>query len=990
MSTIPGQIRLDTQFGFIDSALPSEQLFHPLLVSNVDSNTMLKALRDELRRSRRFVFSVAFVTPSAVAMLKQALLDFSGDGTIITSTYLGFNSPAAFRELLNVPGISVHIHKAAKGGFHAKGYLFEQAESLTAIIGSSNLTETALLTNHEWNLRFSALPDGDIVDQIRGAIAVQISESTPLTSAWIDRYEASYVAPPRHTPLIPDDDDPMPCGTIIPNAMQSEALVEIQRLRNAGERRAVVISATGTGKTILSALDVRAVNPARMLFIVHREQILDRAIEEFQRVLAAPAADFGKFVGTRREHDRRYVFATIQSLSRPENLKLIAPDDFDYVLVDEVHRAGAKTYQQLLRYLEPKFLLGITATPERTDDFNVFELFDFNVPYEIRLQKALEEDMLAPFHYYGVTDFQTAEGDVIDDASRLGLLVAPERADHVVDAISAYGHAGVPVRGLLFCSRKDEALELSRLLNEREVHGKRLRTRALTGDDMITTRETAVDLLERGELDYIVTVDVFNEGIDIPTVNQVVMLRQTQSSIVFTQQLGRGLRKAAGKDHLIVIDFIGNYANNYLIPIALFGDSSLSKDSIRKKIIDAQEAGAISGLSSVNFDRISRERIFDSLARTSLDSMQNLKRTFVELENRLGHAPRLMDFARFEAADPTVIATKRGNYWNLLVALKRAEEAPSSSEAAVLTFLSAELLNGKRPHELLLLRSLLDQDSAMTEGAYVDLLEKNGCRSDAATVRSVSRVLSLEFFTESERLKYGGLPIVALVDGSFKINPAVSGLLSADTPFAEQVADVIDTGLYLARHRHRWTGALEVGQRYSRKDACRLLNWDSNEQSTIYGYKVDFASHSCPIFITYHKDDDVSASTRYEDQFINESALTWYTRSRRTLESAEVKAIVENRLPLYLFAKKDDAEGTDFYYLGRARSMDAEQRHMPGDDGMQFDVVTMKLGMESPIESSLYEYLKTRSGSLPSTRLLGHHDLGASPLRADASQILSS
>ena len=245
-----------------------------------------------------------------------------GEGTIITSTYLGFNSPAAFRELLNLPGVSVYIHGAAKGGFHAKGYLFEQAESLTAIIGSSNLTETALLTNHEWNLRFSALPDGDIVDQIRHAVSIQMTESTPLTSAWVDRYEATYVPPPRHTPLTPDDDDRIPQGTIVPNAMQSEALLEIQRTRDAGERRAVVVSATGTGKTILSALDVRAVNPDRMLFIVHREQILDRAIEEFQRVLDAPASDFGKFVGPLRELDRRYVFATIQSLSRPRTWNL--------------------------------------------------------------------------------------------------------------------------------------------------------------------------------------------------------------------------------------------------------------------------------------------------------------------------------------------------------------------------------------------------------------------------------------------------------------------------------------------------------------------------------------------------------------------------------------------------------------------------------------------------------------------------------------------
>ncbi|OJU40732.1 MAG: hypothetical protein BGN97_05340 [Microbacterium sp. 69-10] len=609
MRTPPEQLRLDTSFGFLDKSVQSDQLFHPLLIDNDGANQMLRAIRHELSRSRSFIFSVAFVTTSAVAMLKQALLDFPGQGTIITSTYLGFNSPGAFRELLNLPNVTVRVYTGTRAGFHAKGYLFEQDQSTTAIVGSSNLTPPALLTNREWNLRFSALPDGDIVDQLRRAVDVQLQTSVPLTVGWIDAYQATYVPPERRSRVVEVGDDAIqalvPGERIVPNSMQTEALVEIQKVRDAGERRAVVVSATGTGKTILSALDVRAVDPKRMLFVAHREQILDRAIEEFSRVLDAPAREFGKFVGPRRELDHKYVFATIQSLTTANNLLSIPPDHFDYVLIDEVHRAGAGSYRQVVNYLQPDFLLGMTATPERTDGFNVFEMFDFNVPYEIRLQKALEEEMLAPFHYYGVTDFARDE-QIIDDTSQLATLIAPERADHIIKAIETYGHVGTAARGLMFCSRTEEARELVALLNRRSVHGRRLRTVALTGQDSINTREAVVERLERGELDYIVTVDVFNEGIDIPSVNQVVMLRQTKSSIIFTQQLGRGLRKAAGKDHLVVIDFIGNYTNNYLIPIALFGDNSLNKDSIRKKIMDAQEAGAISGLSSVNFDKVSR------------------------------------------------------------------------------------------------------------------------------------------------------------------------------------------------------------------------------------------------------------------------------------------------------------------------------------------------------------------------------------------------
>ena len=952
-------VRADTAFGFIHSATESNQLFHPVLISNEDENTMLRAIRQELQRSKHFVISVAFVTTGAIGLLKQALLDFDGPGIIVTSTYLDFNSPEMFRELLTLENVEVFIHPGSPGGFHAKGYVFGQKETTTAIVGSSNLTAKALLKNMEWNLRFSALPDGDIVEQLQAAIKRQIGASLRLTDSWIDTYEESYIqnaqmlAEDHPTPLNPDP--LLGPKKIYPNTMQVDALEAINDVRESGERRAVVISATGTGKTILAALDVRAVNPRRMLFVVHREQILDRAMEEFQRVLDVDDAKLGKFVGSRREIDQQYVFATIQSLSKTSTLEQIDRNHFDYILIDEVHRAGAESYLRIIDWFKPEFLLGLTATPERTDEFNVFGLFDYNVPYEIRLQAALEAEMLVPFHYYGVTDYVDADGATIDETFNLSRLVAPERVSYLIQVIKTYGHSG-PIRGLMFCSRRDEAHELSRLLNECFINGARLRTQVLTGKDSVEFRNTTVERLEAGEIDYILTVDIFNEGIDIPSVNQVVMLRQTQSSIIFTQQLGRGLRKATGKDHLRVIDFIGNYANNFLIPIALVGDSSLNKDMIRKKLINADQAGTISGLSSVNFDKVARSRVLESLANISLDSMTNLKTAFIALKHRLGRTPQLLDFARFDSADPVVVATKSKNYWVLQNKFKEEFVFPTESETAILNFLSAEILNGKRAHELLLLEHLLRSERISRED-FRALLVSKGCAPDDGTINSVQRVMSLDFFTTAEQKKYGDKPLIVSENDVFSLSGHSRSMLQNSAKLRAHVDDVVATGLYLSRHRYHQSGRLQVGKMYSRKDVCRLLNWKANEYSTVYGYKVDEFSKTCPIFVTYHKADHVTESTRYEDEFVDASTLKWFTRSKRTLKSGEVRSIVDGAVPLHVFVKKDDAEGSDFYYLGRANSRDAVQTTMAGAQGKELDVVTMNLDFVSPIEDGLFEYI---------------------------------
>jgi superfamily II DNA or RNA helicase len=823
------------------------------------------------------------------------------------------------------------------------------------MIGSSNLTNQALSQNHEWNLKVSAATGSDLARQLVDLLDEQIAASEPLTQEWIDDYAATYVAPPRRRagPVATDGTSTDGSG-IRPNLMQQDALLALDFARAEGAERAIVISATGTGKTMLSALDVRSFNPNRMLFIVHREQILDRTIREYQRALEGPATDYGLLTGSKKQSDRRFVFATIQTLSQESSLASFAEDAFDYVIIDEAHRAGADTYRRVIDRLRPKFLLGMTATPERTDGFNVFELFHYNVPYEIRLSKALEAEMLCPFHYYGISDVVYEDDVTTTDETPLGLLISAERVEHLIRALEFYGQAGVAPRGLIFCSRKEETHKLSDELNKRLLRGQQLRTVALTGDDSIEVRERTVADLEAGELDYILTVDVFNEGVDIPSINQVVMLRQTQSAIVFVQQLGRGLRLAEGKDYLSVIDFIGNYTNNFLIPIALFGDDSLNRESLRERLNEAVEAGSLPGLSSVSFDEISRERILSSINQTQLDSMTNLKNALVAMRNRVGAVPQLWDFYRFKSVDPILLATNRAHYPALVQSLLREDPDLTPTGSRALELLSHEVLAAKRMHEFVLLDLLVSQGEA-TESEIARSFALAGLPADLSIVTSAIDTLTLKGYSQTDVKRYD-VGVAERVDDSVRLTDQFLSDYTNSTALEAAIRDLVKSGRALTHDRYRSDVPFTPGMQYSRRDAAHIVGWPRAFASTIYGYKTDEASGVCAIFVTLHKADSVDASTAYEDRLLDPSTMRWFSRSKRTLESKEVRLIVDAAVAVHVFVKKDDAEGSDHYYLGRATAHEAEQTTMPGGDGKPLTVVKMLLKFDEAIRQGLFDY----------------------------------
>lgn len=940
--------------------------FSPQLLNNSQQETVWERIRYELNNCSTFTFAVAFITDDMLTPLKAVLADLNlrgVHGRILTSNYLYFNQPKVFTELLKISNLNVRILQQA--GFHAKGYLFQHAKQnyQSVIIGSSNLTRSALLRNYEWNIRFTSYAEGAITKQISDEVSYAWTKAVPLTQKWLDEYK--YLFAKKRTEIVKEADQLInedkaaypETSEIIPNKMQRQALQKLRELRESGEHRGLVISATGTGKTYLGAFDVRQFKPRRFLFIVHREQILEKARLSFRKVLGGPASNFGILSGQHTDKNAKYLFATIQTLSKLESLKHFTPEEFDYILVDEAHRTGSKSYRRVLNYFKPEFYLGMTATPERTDDFNVYQLFDYNIAYEIRLQDALNEQMLTPFHYVGLRDYEY-QGKLIDEKSPLRHLASKERVAYVLEQLEYYGCSGDKVHGLLFCSRQKEAYELAKLMTEKGHPAV-----ALT-DETIQTREKTIEMLENGVIEYIVTVNIFNEGIDIPCLNQIVMLRNTQSSIVFIQQLGRGLRKFPHKEYVTILDFIGNYKNNYLIPMALTGDRSRNKDNARSEV----SLQPTIGISTINFTEIARQQIYASIQATKLDSLMEMRKDYQELKRKIGRIPLLIDFEKYGSIDPIVFANNNllPNYYHFLLKMKESIKLTSYQDK-VLYFLTKELLNGMRRHELLLLRELI-QKRIITETQFVDVLYKKGCYVNSAVLKSVDAILSLEFFHvkagknfKSDR--YGGQPLVYHEEGNYYLNQDILTMLNKNVFFKSLFKDIVKTGLLKARSFDPAV-PFTLYQKYTRKDVCRLLNWKKDVSAPMYGYRV--GKNDCPIFITYTKDKNVKhKGENYENAFLSTSIIRWFTRSPRHLYSDEVRKLLQTDgegnpiVKIHLFVKKSDAEGKDFFYLGESEIIrdSASEKMILGKNGHKKAIVALDLRLKDPVQHRYYKLL---------------------------------
>ena len=972
-----GEILKDIKQGmetaYINGSLASNLKYKPGFVSNnpKEGKKVISSIEEELLRCDKFQISVAFITMGGITPLLQTLKELENKGIpgeILTTNYLDFSEPKALAKLNDLKNIKLKMYdvESANNGFHTKGYIFKKEEVYRIILGSSNMTNTALTSNIEWNTKIISTEQGEIAQDIVNEFnELWNSEYALDFEHFYEIYKTRYEIIKHQRQEAKKDKIPsFEKYTLKPNSMQEEFILNLRKIMEKGEKRALLISATGTGKTYASAFAMRELGFKKVLFLVHREQILKQAKKSYENVFSSNITT-GILSGNHKDINADYLFSTVQTLSRENVLSQFDENRFDCIVIDETHKAGAESYHKIINHFKPKLLLGMTASPERTDGFDIYKLFDHNIASEIRLQDALKDDLLCPFHYFGISDL-TVDGREIDEKTEFRYLATEERVNHVIEKAEYLGHNGDRVKGLVFCSRNDEAKALSDAFNKRGYN-----TIALSGSNSQSEREEAVERLEmecdvdengrpvsNQPLDYIFTVDIFNEGVDIPKVNQVIMLRPTQSAIIFVQQLGRGLRKADGKEYVVVLDFIGNYSNNFLIPIALSGDRTYNKDNVRKYVREGVRV--IPGSSTIHFDEITKKKIFESI-----DKMTTTKRMLTDKYNqvkyKLGRIPTILDFYKLGEIDPMLFIKYAKTYDSFLrIVDKDYNIIFTDKEEQILAFVSALIIDGKRPHELLMLKMMLEGTN-IEENTFAQQLNKIGEKFKKADYDSAIRMINLDFVTGSDATKFSDMELVSsleLKSGMLKRSLAFVKKLR-NVRFREELENLVKYGMmrYKDMYSNHDENNLVLYGKYSRKDVCRLMNWDRDESSTMYGYRIKH--NTCPIFVTYEKKDDISESTKYEDQFVNQQTFSWMTRNGVAIDSRESQEIINSEqsgLKIVLFIKKSDGEGTDFYYMGEVNPVDWRQTTIKNNKGRKLPIMNFLFKLKNSVREDIYEY----------------------------------
>lgn len=586
----------------------------------------------------------------------------------------------------------------------------------------------------------------------------------------------------------------------------------------------------------------------------------------------------------------------------------------------------------------------------------------------------MDYNLLCPFHYHGISDLKI-NNEEQKDFSNFAYLTSDERVKHVLQKAEEFKFSGERVKGLIFCSSVDEAKVLSEKLNQHN-----LRTTYLTGASKPEARLAAVDRLAGADgpqaLDYILTVDIFNEGVDIPEINQVIFLRPTQSPIIFTQQLGRGLRKAAGKEYVVILDFIANYEKNYLIPVALSGDNSYDKDSMRKLVMLGTKV--IPGASTVEFEKVVRDRVLESIDNARTNTVELLRTSYQAIKNKLGRIPNLVDFYPHNGIDAVKFFEKKwahygSSYYGFLAKYEKDYTGKLSPlQAKMLSYLSGRFGNGKRVAEALLIESIINNKNTNADFFKEQLLKRFGIDASDDLLKNIVLNLSNQFnLTGDQKERNKDVVFVEPIGTEdFRIADAFNRALNDETSsdFIVQLNDLIAFiyQRYDLRYSKRYRCMdLTLNEKYSYEDIPRLLNWSKYISAQIIGgYRYDDETNTLPVLVNYNKEDDAIA---YEDHFENEEYLIALSKTNRKVDSKDAEIIFRKqpeykntKILLFVRKNKNDSETKTFYFLGEMNAIGGpEPVAVPKRDGTGEKVSAFKVRyrLESNVRRDIYEYI---------------------------------
>lgn len=874
-------------------------------LTNYTETTFLEKIKEELRRCTSFSFSVSFIKKAGLVLLFkdiEAAVERGCAGRIITSTYQNFTDIESLKSFFSLmgrcPNFQCHLdyecfHDSGYTtlGYHSKGYLFAFDDHNEVIVGSSNITRYALLKNIEW----------DVVVQDNGVYQQAMDEfeekwqSTHLLNAEIINLYANKLnfAIERW-----DMDYDLSAAHVKPNFMQRKALKELNRYRAVGTNRALVVAAAGSGKTYLAAFDALNFNPKRLLYVVHEGSILKKSLETFRDVFGS-AVSYGIYSGTSKESDADFVFAT--NITMCKTLELFRKDEFDYIIIDECHHATAETYKKIIAYFEPEFLLGLTATPERMDNQDVFELFDQNVPYELRLRDAIINDLVVPFHYYGIRDTMVDYSLSAREERRLVSQMADvEHCAFISTQIEAH-RPQEKIKALAFCRNVTHARMMC------EVMGERYHTAYLTGRNDIGERIRAYNDLQSdsADLEILFTVDILNEGVDIPGVNMVLFLRPTESSTIFIQQLGRGLRKYDNKPYVTVLDFIGNsYKRSVQIAFAL---SSLAENFVLEKQLMAslvRDNFTALGLADygveIHIDDLSKEEILACIQQENFNAIKYLKQDYFNFKKYINSEfyPKHMDYLNNDCA-PDLIrfmsikigGRKTGCYYQFLSGIEE-EHLPlfTPEQVDLISYLSG-LLPLVRPHEYEIVRCLLDGKNT------VDIIDRE----------LVERIPGYETKQLSHALQF------------LKVVKREGAVLSLPVAMDDQLREYLDDLLTYGVTRYYIDNGEEFGfklwQNY-RMDQVQLKLLKNPGYTAVGTYYYD---DYVVIFASLKKDLPEEDKLNYKDKFLQTDVFQWESMAHLPMSDlAKLKASSY----AHLFIRKVSSENgivLPFTYVGKGK-----------------------------------------------------------------------